>query len=361
MGKKGSDRVEATPEQVEEVLNASVLREMVNALEETKLGLLLNVKELKDKLAQQKEDQADIYYYLNKKCDESFEVIGSLEEQLMNEQADREIQEKVYENKIEELKLSAHNQENKLLTRIGDLENQLEMLSLFKTKKEELEKKTDTLLTTIEEQRRQGEQHIDAIESKHLLEKEKTRKTYDHKFESIRKELELTVDNKLSKKTKKTQIVNILMKKELEDQSKHAEKLLEINQSIYESRNDLKQELELSRSMQQETNERLTMYQRMIKQLNEKVKLMEDQTDKEDQDYRAALEKKAQEIGKLQASLAIANKRLSKENSKMVSTYFLTHSLTRHYRFIYNLLSSVNRLCGLNQHTTLLNTNCIGC
>ena len=114
--------------------------------------------------------------------------------------------------------------------------------------------------------------------------------------------------------------MNILMKKELEDQSKHAEKLLEINQNIYDSRNDLKQELELSRSMQHETNERLTMYQRMIKQLNEKVKFMEDQTDKEDQDYRAALEKKTQEIGKLQASLGIANKRLSKENSKVVST-----------------------------------------
>src|SRR4051812_10038214 len=100
MSKKKGDYED--PAQITESLSLNVLKELVNSLEETKLKLLLNVKELKEKLSQQKEDQTDIYYFLNKKCDESFEVIASLEEQILNEQADREIAEKLYENKLEE-------------------------------------------------------------------------------------------------------------------------------------------------------------------------------------------------------------------------------------------------------------------
>ena len=52
---------------VTEILNIQILQDTIKSLEETKLKLLLTIQELKDQLAQQKEDQADIYYYLNKK------------------------------------------------------------------------------------------------------------------------------------------------------------------------------------------------------------------------------------------------------------------------------------------------------
>ena len=69
----------------------------VKVLEDEKQKLLLDIENLKTNLQQQKRDQEDIYYYLNKKCDESFDVIASLEEQLHSEQADREAVEKAYE------------------------------------------------------------------------------------------------------------------------------------------------------------------------------------------------------------------------------------------------------------------------
>ena len=69
----------------------------MDRLEDEKKTLLSDVTSLTEGLERQKRDQEDIYYYLNKKCDESFDVIASLEEQLRSEQADREVAEKAYE------------------------------------------------------------------------------------------------------------------------------------------------------------------------------------------------------------------------------------------------------------------------
>lgn len=206
------------PEKVGDSLTNSMLREMINELEETKLKLLLNIKELKEKLIQQKDDQADIYYYLNKKCDESFEVIASLEEQIINEQTEREISEKVYENRIDELKSAHVAMEAKYTSKISELETRLEMLNSFSEEKEESEKTLKSLMSKLEEERNQFRVNTESIENRFLLERDKLRKTYDQKYEKIKKELEDSVEGKMSTKTKKTQIMNVIMKKELESQ-----------------------------------------------------------------------------------------------------------------------------------------------
>lgn len=280
-----------------------MLREMINELEETKLKLLLNIKELKEKLVQQKDDQADIYFYLNKKCDESFEVIASLEEQIINEQTDREIAEKMYENRIEEQKTAHHTMEAKHLSKISELETRLEMLNSFNDEKEESEKNLKILMNKLEEERTQFRVNTENIENRFLVERDKLRKTYDQKYEKIKKELESSVEVKMSNKTKKTQLMNVIMKKELDNQvtiwpsfvvcfhcctltillccaltlfqSKHAEKLLEINQSMLERDKGLKLELDVVKGLHDDMTLRLTMSQRTIKQLNEKVVALE--------------------------------------------------------------------------------------
>ena len=218
MSKKKATKEAMQPEQVAEILNVNILHDMINNLEETKLKLLLNIKELKEKLSQQKEDQADIYYYLNKKCDESFEVIASLEEQIINEQTDREISEKLYESKIEELRTSASQNEAKYTSKIAELETKLEMLNSYNEEKQENDRQMRALMKQLEDEREQFRLNAESIENKFLIERDKLRKTYDIKYESIKKELESSVETKLSKKTKKTQIMNVVMKKELDNQ-----------------------------------------------------------------------------------------------------------------------------------------------
>lgn len=201
-----------------DALTINMLQDTVKSLEETKLKLLLNIKELKEKLEQQKSDQADIYYYLNRKCDESFEIIASLEEQLSSEQSDREIAEKLYESKIEELKQNAALNETKLQARINELDNRVEMLSSFSQQKDELESNLKNMERSLEEERKKFKETTELMENKFLMEREKLRKSYDLKYESIKKELEASMDGKLSQKTQKTQIMNVVMKKELDTQ-----------------------------------------------------------------------------------------------------------------------------------------------
>lgn len=206
------------PNAIAESLNIGILQDTIKTLEETKLKLLITIKELKEKLEQQKADQNDIYFYLNKKCDESFEIIASLEEQLTNEQSDREIAEKLYENKIDELKSQNSQSESKFLNKIKELENKLEVFSNYSQSKQEMEKTMNDLMNTLEEERKQYQINMENMENKFLVERDKLRKTYDLKYESVKKDLESSIDGKLSKKTQRTQIMNVVMRKELDTQ-----------------------------------------------------------------------------------------------------------------------------------------------
>lgn len=315
------------PEEVSQALSINVLQDMVKNLEETKLKLLLNIKELKDKLNQQKEDQSDIYYYLNKKCDESFEVIASLEEQILNEQTDREIAEKLYESKIEEIKQVAQSTELKLNAKIIDLESRLEMLKSFNESKGEMEENLNQLMNTLQEEREQFHVNAEGMENKFLLEREKLRKSYDLKYQNIKKEMESTIESKLSKKTKKTQVMNIVMKQELENQSKNAEKLLEINQNIINKDKNLSLELKIAKSLEDELTVQLARNQRNIKQLNEKISNSEVELENAELRHRQQLSEKNEERIKLEAKITQLGKRSSVENQRMDEMWtFLSNS-----------------------------------
>eukprot|EP01035_Chromulina_nebulosa_P056242 gene56242-77095_t len=213
--KKGED---INPAYVGDMLTINSLRESVAALEDQKMKLLVALQDARDQLKQQKTDQADIYYYLNKKCDESFEVIASLEEQLLNEQSDREVSEKGFENRYEELRMSTGQTEAKLHAKISDLESRLEMLNNFSEMKEELSNKLSAANATIEEERAKYGHDVESLENRFLVEREKMKRNFDMNFDAAKRELEGTVDKKLSGKVRKTQVMNVLIRKELESQ-----------------------------------------------------------------------------------------------------------------------------------------------
>jgi chromosome segregation ATPase len=212
----GKDTID--PANVTEVLNIQILQETIKSLEENKLKLVQTIKELKEQLKQQKDDQADIYYYLNKKCDESFEIIASLEEQISNEQNDREITEKSYETRLEESRTNYANMESKFTAKLGELENRLEMVNKYGESKDEMERALNDLMNKLEEERKQFRITAENMENKYLIEREKLRKSYEMKYENMKKELEASIDGKISKKTQRTQIMNAVIRKELDTQ-----------------------------------------------------------------------------------------------------------------------------------------------
>jgi len=311
-----------------DALNISMLKDMVNHLEETKAKLNLNIKELNYKLAKQIEDQADIYFYLNKKCDESFEVISRLEEQIISEQADREVSEKTYETKIEEIKLNSTLTEAKLNAKIIDLENKLEALTRFSETKDDFDRDFEHLLSTLEAERAQFNESTETLENNYHLERERMRKNYEHKFEEVKKEMDDEIESKISKKTKKTQLINSYMKKDIEKQSKHAEKLLEINQTIIDKDKTLKLELSLSQALQQEMMNRLNTYRKTMQQLELKLKNEIENNNLNELKNVEKLEKKDQEIFFLETKLNRIIKKYSSDNNKLDDMwYFLSNSL----------------------------------
>ena len=187
------------------------------------------------------------------------------------------------------------------------------MLNNFSEMKEELSNKLAAANVTIEEERAKYGRDMESLENRFLVEREKMKRNFDMNFDAAKRELEGTVDKKLSGKVRKTQVMNVLIRKELESQvrvlrapslhhctilcvlcskSKHAEKLLELNEDIVQRDRDLKMELQLARSMQEEMATKLAAYQRTIRQLNERISAAEAeaQRSRQDRDDEARLQ-----------------------------------------------------------------------
>lgn len=196
-------------------LSANVLNDLVISLNESKLKLLFTIKDLKQQNIQLKQDQADVYFYLNKKCDDAFEVIASLEEQLVTEQTDREITEKIYEKKVLDLQSAVQNTEARMQGRIRELEDKLAQLKEFGDKKVESEKLLQNLMETLDVERKQFIENSQEIERRWLLDREKLKKDYALKEVSLRQEMQAKVTERLSHVTKKTYFRNESLQKEL--------------------------------------------------------------------------------------------------------------------------------------------------
>jgi len=103
-------------------------------------------------------------------------------------------------------------------------------------------------------------------------------------------------------------------------QSKHAEKLLEINHGIVQRDKDLKMELQLARSMQDEMAGKLAAYQRTVRQLNEKLGSLETRLRSEAEERELLQRQQRDEAGSLQAEMSRLRRRANKEGMQLVMT-----------------------------------------
>jgi len=304
-------------EKVSSLITNTMLSSMVTLLEETKLQLTMQVQDLKEQLAQQKEDQNDIYFYLNKKCDDSYEVIASLEEQLLSEQADREVAEKLYERRIEDISTRATNEENRFKLQISELEEKMLGLNEFSGRKAEYEKTIQSLSETLDNERLEHFKLVEEMENKFVIEKDRLRRDFERRCQEISKELDSTVEDKLSDKTRKTKLVNSLIKNELRFQSKQADKVLEINQQIVDKERELRIELQLAQSSEKEMMNRLSMYQRMVKQLNESLVKEEQAKEALRADFSESLQFKEEQITALRLQLLQSEQKYKMESARL--------------------------------------------
>jgi hypothetical protein len=175
-------------ERANDLIANVMVTNMLKSSEESKLALTMNVKSLKDEITQQKADQTDMYYYLNKKCDDSFEVISSLEEQLLSEQSDREVSEKMYENKVEHLTRELNDEKITLNTKISKLEKELEGVQKFVVLKGSMEREIADLKRGLEKERFKCKSVVADMEQQWTLERNRLRKASEQAVLDVRAE-----------------------------------------------------------------------------------------------------------------------------------------------------------------------------
>lgn len=324
--KKGDDgsgkkKSEETPEEnsqhMTDALNNAMLRETIEKLEDQKVKLLLNIKNLVDKLTQQKQDQSDIYYYLNKKLDDNYEVIAALEDQILTEQGDRENAEKGFEKRIEDIQKESCKENHALQTRILDLEEKLQILKQFSSEKESLDESLKELLDTLENERKQYRIYTEDMERKAALDREKVKHEFEQQILQYRADIQQKVDSKLSKAVKNTRNVNDHMVNELRYQSNTVQNMMKLTDSIMDKDKELRVELSIAQSNEGEIAHRLATYQRIIKQLNGRIAHEEEEKALIKSSLETLLQAKEEEAKKSRDEVAQLHAFIDKENKQL--------------------------------------------
>ena len=296
---------ESEAEKQRQLVSFLVLSDTVTALEEGKLSLTMAVKSLKDHLEQHKQDARDVYYYLNQKCDNSYEVIATLEEQLLSEQNDREVEEKRYEQRYLQTVGVAEVEQQRLNAVIKKQAEKLGGLDDFMAQKEEMEEQMVTLKATLERERQENKTVLKELDLSWTIERDKLKKRYDAALAALYQEMDDKLVGKMMNKTKDIHTRNLEMTAELQHQSKQADQVLIYNQLTVDKDRQQRVELELSASAEEEMSKKLVMYQRMLKELNAKM---------------VAAEEAQQQLAQKQAALEGANNSLRAENEKLLGS-----------------------------------------
>jgi hypothetical protein len=294
---------ESEADQQRQLVSYIVLSDTVQALEEGKLTLALAVKSLKENLEQHKQDARDVYYYLNKKCDDSYEVIAQLEEQLLTEQADREVAEKRYEEQILHDQRVNNLEQDRLHATISKQSEKLTGLDDFLDQKEGMEEEMAVLKATLQKEREQNKTVLKELDLSWTIERDKLRKGYHRDLAALRQEMDDKLVGKMTEKTINIHTRNNQMSAELHHQSKQADQVLIYNQMTVDRDRQLRVDLELAAAAEQEMSKKLGMYQRVLKELNAKMTAAED-AQKQLSDSYAALEK--------------SNNNLREDNAKLI-------------------------------------------
>jgi hypothetical protein len=252
-------------------LEVSLLREYVEELEAKQLHITQQAELCRAENQVRDKDQADVYYYLNKKLDDNYDVIHTLEEQIIREQSEREISEKEYEQAIEALQGKMAADESRYKSRLLELENKLEQVREYMGQKDEFLGQVEELTGTIQKDKADFAQRYEDLDKARIQEKQQLRNDFNLEMESVKRHHKADIDSKLSDKAKKSKILNTMYKKELKYQTLQAEEVLVHDSAVTARDRARRTEMDLSKGMEEELQKKLVEYQRTIRSLNKRI------------------------------------------------------------------------------------------
>ncbi|KDO30820.1 hypothetical protein SPRG_04721 [Saprolegnia parasitica CBS 223.65] len=226
---------------------------------------------LKAKLLQQREDEADIYFYLHKKLDANYEVITQLETDIESVKREKEVVTDAYETALAVQNEQFSKEKKDWAERMESAESTLQSLELFQERKAALEETLEKLSINLESEKATHQQQLLEMERRNVQEKERIKKEMLIKIKENKQNLLAMTEDQLHTTTKRTMMENDQMISELQYQSKETEKLLAKYKTIEAEVAQLRIQIKLNKETEVEMAKRTHFYQKLIKKLNERV------------------------------------------------------------------------------------------
>ena len=232
------------------------LKEALKKYEEMAGRMVEEKGELLGELDRQKDNQKEIFQYLNGELAKKTDEIVALEERLAEKTDELESLLRDHGHAIQEQKDASDHEAVRLKGEIAEYREKLEKVSRFIEIKETLEAQLTEKEKLLEEEAKEHATHVSDLERKHVQEKDRLKKEMLLKLRETKANLLKMTDNQLDTTTKRTIAENEQMSSELAWQSKETEKLIRRNEKLVSENAALKRELSLQKQTEDEARDR---------------------------------------------------------------------------------------------------------
>jgi len=271
----GDDGFSAAVDRQYMEMELKMLKTKIDTYKEGDLLSTSKQAELKAQLESELANQKDVFMYLNgelaKKTDEISELLTREKELIAD--SERRLQEaetrgiaQRHDFEVEQAKASE---------KIAELQRDLDRLTEFRKKKEQIEEELESRGKALAELKEFHETTVSDLERRHVMEKDRLKKEMLFKLRETKANLLKMTDNQLDTTTKRTIAENEQMSSELAWQSKETEKLIHRNDKLVGENQSLKRELSLSKQTEEQMAKKVNVYQKTIQTLLSKLSALE--------------------------------------------------------------------------------------
>eukprot|EP00752_Nemacystus_decipiens_P004512 g4120.t1 len=273
----GEDMVESDHKKEElggldlETAKLDDMSQALGSLECDKRDLLENIRVLRVRLADEKEDQSDVYYYLHKKLDDNYDVISALERQLMVETADREKAETEYARQIEELETRRDEELGPLKDKLLTEEEQLNGMHEAAKNKREADANRARLEAEIKMTESTVENDLNNERRKKLQEKQRVRRQVEDEIKQLTSELFSKKEIELADKTVRAKDNNEKLHAALQAKAKQAERMMVANQGLALENRSLRNDVDLATASEVVLEKHVRLYHDLVVSLKARL------------------------------------------------------------------------------------------
>ena len=236
----------------------------VSSAETRLLELQGENRRLRGVLSQLQDDQRDIYYFLQKKLDDNYEVISALEQKIINWQVTQEAAKRRHATELQGLTDSMKAESEQLQTSINEEKEKLFGVKDLAQDKADLEAKIEELNAALREEEAAFLANKVEHERQTVREKEGLKKEIVRKVRETQEAMVEQTSEQLCNKTLMTIRENVDRRSKLMDSSEQVEQLLMRHQRDVDRNLQLRRHLQLVRETTKAVESKIKTYKQRI-------------------------------------------------------------------------------------------------